>query len=170
MDQIIVQTEAPSTRPLLLLTFDNINSKTKMIMAEDCGPNSMTYIDLPWMKDISKQIKDGKMKSAKTIKKSNEPLQGEELTNFYKCVKTTKTPQLQDTEQVLIDGEMKTLKISKRAMTSLTQSELSCYQCNQDYFDGNFMIKVFCPMCKQMRTEDDLKVPQRVENMRMTPS
>ena len=61
-----------------------------MIMAEDCGPNSMTYIDLPWMKDISKQIKDGKMKSAKTIKKSNEPLHGEELTNFNKCINDIK--------------------------------------------------------------------------------
>ena len=60
------------------------------------------------------------MKSAKTIKKANEPLQGEELTNFNKCVKTTKTPQLQETEQVLIDGEMKTLKISRKAMSSLT--------------------------------------------------
>ena len=70
-------------------TFDNINSKTKMIMAEDCSPTSMTYIGLPWMKDIHKQIKDGKMKSAKTIKKENEPLQGEELTNFNNCVKTS---------------------------------------------------------------------------------
>ena len=80
----------------------------------------LTYIGLPWMKDIQKQIKDGKMKSAKTIKQSNEPLQGEELTKFNECVKTTKTPQLKETEQVLIDGKMKTLKISRKAMTILT--------------------------------------------------
>ena len=41
-------------------------------------------------------------------------------------------------------------------MTSLTQSKLACHQCNQDYFDETFMSKVFCQMCKQMRTEDDL--------------
>ena len=86
----------------------------------------MTYIGLLWMKDMAKQIMDRKMKSARNIKRSNEPLHGEELANFNKCVKTTKTPQLQETEQVLIDGEMKTLKISRRAMTTLTQSKLSC--------------------------------------------
>jgi predicted Zn-ribbon and HTH transcriptional regulator len=116
----------------------------------------MTYIGLLWMKDMAKQIMDRKMKSARNIKRSNEPLHGEELANFNKCVKTTKTPQLQETEQVLIDGEMKTLKISRRAMTTLTQSKLSCYQCNQDYFDDKFLNKVFCPICKEMRTEDDL--------------
>ena len=105
---------------------------------------------------MAKQIKDGKIRSARNIKRSNEPLLGEELDNYNRCVKTTRTPQLQETEQVLIDREMKTLKISKRAMTSLTQSKFSCYQCNEDYFDDTFLIKVFCPMCKEMRTEDDL--------------
>ena len=60
-------------------------SKTEEDIIEKHGA-----IGLPWMKDIHKQIKDGKMKSAKTIKKANEPLQGEELTNFNKCVITTK--------------------------------------------------------------------------------
>jgi hypothetical protein len=137
-------------------TFDNLNSKTKMIMAEDCSPTSMTYIGLPWMKDIHKQIKDGKMKSAKTIKQANEPLKGEDLTNFNNCIKTTKTPQLQETEQVLIDGQMKTLKMPRNAMTTLTQSKLACHQCNQDFFEETFMSKIFCQTCKQIRTEDDL--------------
>ena len=113
---------------ILTILASRVGRQTKMIMDEDCGPDSMTYKGLPWMKDMAKQIKDIKMKSARNIKRSNEPLLGEGLDNFNKCVKTTKTPQLQETEQVLIDGEMKTLKFSRRAMTALTQSKLSCYQ------------------------------------------
>ena len=96
------------------------------------------------------------MKSAKTIKQANEPLKGEDLTNFNNCIKTTKTPQLQETEQVLIDGQMKTLKLQRNAMTTLTQSKLACHQCNLDFFEETFMSKIFCQTCKQIRTEDDL--------------
>jgi hypothetical protein len=125
-------------------TFDNIHSKTKMIMAEDCSPSSMTYIGLPWMQDIDKQIKEGKMKSAKAIKQANEPLEGDDLINFKTCIKTTKTPQLKETEQVMIDGEMKSLKLQRNAMTTLTQSKLACHQCNSDYFEETFLSKIYC--------------------------
>ena len=41
-------------------------------------------------------------------------------------------------------------------MTTLTQSRLACHQCNLDNFEETFMSKIFCQVCKQIRTEDDL--------------